>query len=53
MEQNNVKMGEMETYPWREEGQQLLDQNSESSTSENQLQDAWMDGGGVVLRGVV
>ena len=53
MEQNNVKMREMETYAWREEGQQLLDQNSESSTSENQLQGAWMYGGGIVLGGVV
>ena len=50
MKQNNVKMGEIETYPCREDLQQLLDQDGEPLTSANQFQDAWMDGGGVVLR---
>ena len=50
MKQDNAKMGEIETYPCREDLQQLLDQDGEPSTSANQFQDAWMDGGGVVLR---
>ena len=50
MKQNNDKMGEIETYPCREDHQQLLDQDDEPSTSANQFQDVWMDGGGVVLR---
>ena len=44
MEQNNVKMGEIETYPCSTAMQHALDQESESSTSKSQLQDAWVDG---------
>ena len=50
MEQNNAKNGEIETHPWRADFQQLLDQDGSSLTSENQLQDAWKDGVGDVLR---
>ena len=53
MKQNNAKMEEMMTYPCSTAMQQVLDQEGEPSTSEKQLQDAWMDGGGVVLGGVV
>ena len=53
MKQNNAKKGKIEAYPCRADSQQLLDQGNEPSTSANQFQGAWMDGGGVVLGGVV
>ena len=53
MKQHNVKMREMQCYPCNQRNQQLLDQDSKSLTSENELQGAWMDDGEVRLRGVV
>ena len=53
MKQNKAIKRDIETYPCREEGQQLLDQNRNSSTSENELLGAQVDHGGVVLGGVV
>ena len=53
MKQNNATKREIETYPCKEEGQQFLDQNRNSSTSENELLGAQVDHGGVVLGGVV
>ena len=36
----------MKTYPCRADPQQLLDQECDSSSSANDLQDAGVDGGG-------
>ena len=51
--QKNASLGEIGTYSWRADLQQLLDQVGELSTSVNEFQGAGMDDGGVVLRVVV
>ena len=53
MKQNKARKGEMKTYPCREEGQQLLDHNSESSSSDNKLQGPPSNGESVWLWGGV
>ena len=53
MEQKNASLREIDTYPWRADLQQLLDQVGELSTSANDFQGSGMDDGGVVLRVVV
>ena len=53
MKQKNTSLREMDTYPWKADLQQLLDQVGELSTSANDFQGAGMDDGGVVLRVVV
>ena len=50
--QKNVSLGEIGTYPWRADFQQLLDLVSDPLTIENQSLSAGMDDGGAVL-GVV
>ena len=53
MKQKNASLREMDTYPWRADLQQLLDQVGELSTSANDFQGVGMGDGGVVLRVVV